>query len=223
MDGIEIQIIVSNRRSLALEITRRAEVLVRAPHGISESSIHEFVRKKIAWIRKKILLMQQHRVRYQQQLVDGSRLLFLGKEYPLSIQEGQIRPLFFLNGFFLPAVQKHRAKHIIIDWYRFEAAKYITKRVRVLSERHKLHSGRIRITSAMTRWGSCAHNGNLNFSWRIMMAPSWIVEYVIAHELAHLTVKNHSKLFWQRLDVLYPEHKKAHQWLKDHGSRLHIL
>jgi predicted metal-dependent hydrolase len=216
------QVVVSRRTTLALEINDRAEVVVRAPFGLSDQTIEQFIHQKARWIREHIERILKIRTRHPLPVYqNGALFLFFGQEYPLHFVHHN-KPLFFKDGFFLPEIQRHHARELMTNWYRLEAKKWLTKRVHELASRHHIVYTNIRITGAMTRWGSCGPGGTLNFSWRIIMAPHNIVDYVIAHELAHVSIKNHSQRFWRRVEELYGDYKTAHQWLKDHGSRLKL-
>lgn len=216
-----LHIIRSNRRTLALEVNDQAEIVVRSPRSVDEQTIHNFVASKARWIKKQLakILKQGPRAAYTYK--DGELLLYLGEHYPLRLVSEQ-RSFYFNNGFFLSEIQHHRAKEIIINWYKKEAKKHLQARTKTLAARHHLAFRAIRITGATTRWGSCGHRGTLNFSWRIIMAPPAIIDYVISHELAHLSIKNHSQKFWQHVKEICPAYEAAHQWLKDHGSRLKL-
>jgi len=78
------------------------------------------------------------------------------------------------------------------------------------------------ITSARTRWGSCSQEGALSFAWRLIMAPLPIIDYVVVHELAHIQVKNHSKRFWNKLNVLMPDYRQRIEWLERNGHLLSL-
>jgi hypothetical protein len=80
----------------------------------------------------------------------------------------------------------------------------------------------LRITSARRRWGSCGPKGTLNFSWRLVMAPPPVIDYVIVHELAHLEIRNHSRLFWERVARWSPDYKQQQAWLKANGRLLSL-
>jgi predicted metal-dependent hydrolase len=80
---------------------------------------------------------------------------------------------------------------------------------------------RIALKDTRSRWGSCSADGRLNFSWRLIFAPPEILEYLAAHEVAHLKELNHSPRFWSIVASLYPDYKKAEAWLKRHGASLH--
>ena len=80
---------------------------------------------------------------------------------------------------------------------------------------------RISMRDTRSRWGSCSRAGNLNFSWRLVMAPENVLDYVVAHEVAHLRELNHSARFWTLVDTLCPDVKDARWWLRTHGAALH--
>ena len=126
------------------------------------------------------------------------------------------------NGFILNTKSSTRVRILIIGWYKMEAKRKITERVGWCARRFGLSFKSIKITSAEKRWGSCGTSGNLNFSWRLIMAPTSVIDYVIIHELAHLEHKNHSKVFWNSVKVMYSNYEKAKNWLKLNEGTLNI-
>ena len=80
----------------------------------------------------------------------------------------------------------------------------------------------IRITDARQRWGSCTHKGGLSFSWRLIQAPPEIVDYVVVHELVHISQPDHSKKFWDKIRKIMPDFEQRRNWLKDHEWLLKI-
>ncbi|WFT78423.1 MULTISPECIES: M48 family metallopeptidase [unclassified Methylobacterium] len=80
---------------------------------------------------------------------------------------------------------------------------------------------RLTVRDTRSRWGSCSASGHLNFSWRLILAPPFVLDYLAAHEVAHLAEMNHSDRFWSLLDRLYPRVEEAERWLKRHGTELH--
>ena len=83
--------------------------------------------------------------------------------------------------------------------------------------------GRITLRDTRSRWGSCTSRGDLMYSWRLIMAPPHILDYVAAHEVAHLVEMNHSASFWDVVHGLYPDFESARLWLRDHGGALHRI
>ena len=116
-------------------------------------------------------------------------------------------------------------------------APHVTRRVREFLEaearkdlaaavqRHTAALGvtakRITVRDTKSRWGSCSARGTLSFSWRLIMAPAFVLDYLAAHEVAHLRELNHSHRFWRLVFELCPRTEEAERWLKHHGSELH--
>ena len=93
--------------------------------------------------------------------------------------------------------------------------------------RHAAHFGvrvrRITLRDTTSRWGSCTSSGTLNFSWRLIMAPPFVLDYLAAHEVAHLVHMNHSSAFWNAVGKLSKDVQTAEAWLKTHGANLHRI
>lgn len=104
--------------------------------------------------------------------------------------------------------------------YRKAAHEYIPARVAYF---HQFTGGsydKVTIRNQKTRWGSCSSSGTLSFNYRLMLAPPRILDYVVVHELCHLTHMDHSPAFWQAVENVLPDYKERKQWLKEHGSEL---
>lgn len=104
--------------------------------------------------------------------------------------------------------------------YKEAARSYIPKRVAYY---HAMTGGdycRITIRDQKTRWGSCSSRGTLSFNWRLMLAPPAVLDYVVVHELCHLTHMNHSPAFWQAVEAVCPDYRNLRKWLKEHGNEL---
>lgn len=109
------------------------------------------------------------------------------------------------------------------DHLKTEARREISAQVGVLTDRTGLKAGRITVRDQVSRWGSCAANGNLSFNWRLICAKPDILTYVVAHEVAHLRHMNHSPAFWSLTEELAPGSRKARAWLREHGAALHRI
>jgi predicted metal-dependent hydrolase len=105
-------------------------------------------------------------------------------------------------------------------WYRDQARTILKKHATAQAANMGLSFGALRITGAQKRWGSCSSKGNLNFSFRIVMAPEEVIRYVVLHELCHLVEQNHSRRFWSLIESNMPEYRKHRTWLGDNGYRL---
>lgn len=93
----------------------------------------------------------------------------------------------------------------------------MSERVAHYAHEYELHYGQVRVTSALTRWGSCSGRNNLSFPWRLMMAPPEVIDYVVVHELAHTVHKNHSPRFWGLVESIMPEWRVHRMHLKENG------
>lgn len=217
MTSIKIdQIIRSKRKSIALVVTRDARLVVRAPLLASRRHIEKLVSEKSDWILKRVVEAMSNRHKTKpKKFISGEKFLYLGKMYELQIVDDPKDFLKLGDKFFLSFGNRKQAKQIFIDWYKKSAKKIIPERVDLYASRHGFKYIKIRITSAQGRWGSCSHRGNLNFSWRLIMAPLEVIDYVIIHELAHLKHRNHSKKFWADVEVHCPNHKEHKKWLRE--------
>ena len=130
--------------------------------------------------------------------------------------------LDFKDEFLLSKKYLSYAKNIFIIWYKRRAYEKISQRVRWYAQKRGLKYNKINITNAQKRWGSCSHQGNLSFAWRLIMAPLAIIDSVVIHELVHLEVKNHSKAFWNKVGSLDKEYKEHKDWLKNNGYLLRL-
>jgi len=107
--------------------------------------------------------------------------------------------------------------------YREAAKDYIPKRVEYYHQFTGGNYQKITIRDQKTRWGSCSSNGTLSFSFRLMLAPPRVLDYVVVHELCHLTHMNHSKEFWNMVENILPDYKEHRKWLKENGHTLRII
>ncbi len=111
----------------------------------------------------------------------------------------------------------------VMDWLKREARRDLQAAVARHTEAlGRKHTG-LRVGDARSRWGSCTAAGVLTFSWRLVLAPSHVLDYLAAHEVAHLAEMNHGPDFWALVDRLDPRHRAARAWLKQHGAGLHAV
>ena len=106
--------------------------------------------------------------------------------------------------------------------YRQAAKEYIPKRVAYYAQLLDVTYATISIRDQKTRWGSCSSKGNLSFSWRLILAPPKVLDYVVVHELCHRKEMNHSPHFWALVESLVPDYKIHRQWLKENGEKLRV-
>ncbi len=201
------------RKTLALYV-RDGHVEVRAPLKVSQRVIDAFVNDKAAWLNDKLAasrLRQSQRAAFA--LDYGSTLLVLGVEYPIVASASAVG----FDGAAMslpPDLSSEQVMAACANAYRQLAKRALPGRVRHWSATMGVAPTAVKINGAQTRWGSCSAKGNLNFSWRLMMAEPAVIDYVVVHELAHLTQMNHSPRFWAIVQATLPDYRQRQQRLK---------
>lgn len=109
----------------------------------------------------------------------------------------------------------------IADHLKREARRDITAAVRRYARALGVEIGRITLRDTASRWGSCSAKGDLSFSWRLILAPPFVLDYLAAHEVAHRLELNHGPAFWRTVEGIYPARREAEAWLRHHGASLH--
>lgn len=214
------QLIRSRRKTIAILIQRDGKVIVRAPLRASLKAINAFVESKSAWIIEKKALAAQYVPAPARQFTNGEKFWLLGKHIPLRIVDGQRAALRLGEEFLLARKAQPHARGFFERWYKAQALGVLSERVNLFAVQHGFRYEKLRISSARTRWGSCSSRGTLSFSWRLVMAPPEVIDYVVIHELAHLRVKNHSPAFWAEVARLMPGYKSSREWLRKNGRFL---
>ena len=204
---MDVNITTSWRKSLSLRFDRDGVLQVKAPKLTSKRSIDAFIKKHQVWIEK-----QSEKIQKQQ--VDKKWYLF-GEEIIES------HPHSSTLSWILSLPKGKEAAKLSL-FYKSQAKQYIPDRCKELADQHGFQYNKLRITSAMTRWGSCSSKKNLNFSYRLIMAPKEAIDYVIIHELCHLRQMNHGPKFWREVSDIMPEYKKYEKHLRDEGWRYRV-
>jgi predicted metal-dependent hydrolase len=222
IDGQPVTISVrvnARARSYRLSLPHsRGPVLTLPPHG-KWSEAEAFLLRQHNWLAARIKRAPQ-----AASFVDGGVVPLRGIDHRI-IGTGKLRGRVELaedDGemvLLVPGEAAHQARRLT-DWLKDEA-------LADLSERSAYHAGRlgvsvktIKMRSQASRWGSCSSSGNINYNWRLVLAPPFVLDYVAAHEVAHLVEMNHSAAFWATVTRTLPEMEKGRAWLKAHGRQL---
>ena len=195
-------------------------MVVRAPKRASPQFIETLVGQRQDWIKKALSRFGQTAA--PKQFIEGELFLYLGKEYGLRILESYRSRLVFDNAFYISRLKLGQAKKLFKEWYKQQAQIILTERAKFFSAQMHVTYNKITVRDTSSRWGSCSTKGNINFSYRLIMAPQDILDYVVVHELAHLVHHNHSKLFWRFVQTHYPSFSQARLWLRKQGANLKI-
>jgi predicted metal-dependent hydrolase len=212
------------RKTISLQISNKSELVIAAPYFTPIDEINRFVQEKQNWINKTIQKHKEEAIKNKaKEYISGEIFYYLGKSYPLEVFFEPFETagvVFWNNCFYLNTREnKDLQKYYFVSWYKNKLREYILHRIDFFSRMLKLQYGNITITSAEKRWGSCSGDDNLAFSFRLIMAPPDIIDYVIVHELTHIKEKNHSPKFWKQVEAVMPEYKKPRNWLKDNHHK----
>lgn len=194
--------------------------VVIAPSQRDAKAAEKFVKAKAEWLENQLLKQPE-----TLSLTPGSVIPIEGVPHELVLPDGKGRTKR-IDG---PSPQlaspgSDLTFHDRVERYlRMLARKMIAERVEVHAGRLKVDPRRITIRDTRTRWGSCSSKGHLNFSWRLILAPPEILDYVVAHEVAHLIEMNHSGAFWTLVEQSYGPHTRARTWLRQNGRQLHAV
>jgi predicted metal-dependent hydrolase len=216
--GID-RIVRSKRRTLTLIVENDGSLTVRAPLRVSGKMISEFVEGNSLWIEKKRAQARLITSVPPKQYVPGELFPFLGQSHALEVVKDQKKALLLDGNFKLAESAQASAQKAFEVWYRKQARRIITEHAVLFAAQYDFQYEKIRISSARTRWGSCSPSGTLSFSWRLILTPMEVVDYVIIHELVHTLVHNHSKRFWKKVEKILPDYKEYNKWLRKNGRK----
>jgi hypothetical protein len=224
MDFADVKLIKSPRRkSMSLQVTKDADVVMRMPSLMPEFMAKKFWQKNFDWVDKQLKKRQKElQENPPRSFSHGEEFYYLGNKVRLHIVEAQWKPLEFKDHFYISKRFTDNAKGLLKIWYESEAFKVISKRVRHYAEQHNWKYQQIRLSNAETRWGSCSSRGTMRFSWKLVMAPLAVIDYVVVHELAHLKHLNHSSKFWREVEQMMPVYRVHRRWLKRNGHLLEL-
>lgn len=222
--NISCKIIRSKRKTLALQVHRDGSVVVRAPLSTMNHEISHFVEKMKKWIEKQQRYFKELPRQQQRMLAHGATYPLLGTQYPIKIANEAAKPemKFKDHTWHITCSTEQEGKKLLEAWYKKRARVVFKDRLDHIAKTHNMPYRSLKLSSARTRWGSCSRNKNINLTWRLIMAPLEIIDYVIVHELSHTIHMDHSKKFWNHVQSIMPNHLKYKDWLKDHGRSLHI-
>lgn len=211
----------ARRLTLRVSRTRRA-VIVTLPLQCDLDEAGTFLNRHIDWVRARLDSLPNH-IPFEDQAAvplrgELHRIAFAGgvRTRIISIdRETRKHPTILIPG------PKDLAANRLTRWLFEQAKSDLEKSVAKHAEPLSLKAKRIAIRDQTSRWGSCSTTGALSFSWRLILAPSFVLDYVAAHEVAHLVEMNHGPKFWALVKKIRPEFEVAKQWLQVRGPDLH--
>ena len=223
--GIEVTLFKSQRaKSLNITIKPFSGVRVSVPASISFEKAKEATKQRIEWIKSHLSKMQKAEDLFTVFKLD-TKFQTRTHHLQLRVSENEILKSTVRNNLIDVSIPQSNAvedaevqneiRRAIERAWRKEAKEYLPKRVSDLANIHKFEFNKVSVKNSKTRWGSCSFDNSINLSLHLMRLPDYLVDYVILHELVHTKIKNHSRDFWQLLDLVSGNAKKLDREVKE--------
>jgi predicted metal-dependent hydrolase len=208
-------------RRMTLRISRAdGSVTLTMPRGTPVREGLAFAADREEWLRRHLgdiraTLGGQHGLRF------GATVSFRGE--PLTLVPAKVRrPMIQGQDLFLPDGED-RVGARVQAFLKATARDVLAEATDQHAKRIGRQWGRLTLRDTKGRWGSCSPRGDLMYSWRLIMAPEDVLDYVVVHEVAHLAQMNHSPAFWAVVAELMPEYERSRAWLRTNGASLHAV
>lgn len=212
----------AKRKHVTITVERDRAVVVHAPTGVPDEKLKQLVDSKRQWLFEKLHDAQKYQsvAPPGKELVNGESALYLGRAYRIELVDAADTGVRFAGKFLIPRSRASARKQVLRQWYVERAQEKILPRVREHAKRLGVTYRKAKIGDSRFRWGSCTPGDNLNFNWRLIKAPMFVIDYVVIHELAHLIEANHTPRFWSIVAAQTATMDRARQWLRENGQRL---
>ncbi len=195
----------ARRASVCVAPGEPVEVVL--PQRMAERHVAEILAEKQQWIRRQLRRVSAFEAREDELGLDRPGVVWV-HGHPVTVDD-QLTP------------SERSSEESVLRWYRREARRRIARLLEREARLLEVAPGRLSIRDPKTRWGSCSSGGGLSFSWRLLLAPLAVLDYVVVHELCHLRELNHSPAFWRHLERARPAHRVQSDWLGRYGHELH--
>src|SRR4051812_18094752 len=217
----------SARRSIGFAIDSTG-LTITAPRWVTLADIETAITEKQRWIFAKLIEWQtrvEQRALPKVDWKDGAQVPYLGQPVRVKLGSPQGTLAFSVADAALQLplplqADPQQIKDRVQGWLQGEAKRLFGERLAIYAEKLGVNYRTYALSSAATRWGSCSSDGKIRLNWRLIHFPLSIIDYVVAHELAHLREMNHSPRFWQTVESIFPEFREARQTLKSHPPEL---
>lgn len=215
MDKIEYALVRTNSRAISISV-KNGVVKVRSPRFLSKWLIDRFVKNNLVWIKESLEKESQDRRTYEA----GDSFLFLNESYTIKLaSQEQKENIVIIDDEVVFNREILSPKDAALDFYREKTLEMVGEFIGAFGidiERRK-----IVVKLYQSKWGSLSAK-SIAFNLKLAMAPKEVVKYVVAHELTHIKVFNHSKKFWQKLAEIYPDYRQQRKWIRDNSTNLKI-
>ena len=212
------KIVRCKRKSIALIIENSGNFIVRCPFSATQKSVQDFILKKSNWIIRKRKLSKNHNFK-QLKIETNEKLNICDKTYTIELYNN-VRVKLSNDVIYVPYID---SKQKFINFLKGYAKILLQPKLEKLSSDLNLNYKSMSISSAKTCWGSCGANNKIHFSYKLILCPEKVVDYIIIHELCHTKVKNHSSSFWKLVKEKCPDYQQSEKWLKDNRGIINLI
>ncbi len=217
-------------KRIKIRLSHTKEILIVSPKKISNSTIQEILSRHSSWIESKLHEINiNHNIRKKNPIDENTLILYRGNQLtiknditlnPFSLKLHDQYISINLNHIRSLENYQNILRDLILNWYFSKAHTIIPERTEYFSKIMNAPYNKISIRNQKSRWGSCSTKKNLNFNWRLILAPKQILDYLVVHELSHLFEMNHSQKFWNIVEKYCPDYQSHEHWLKKNGHLL---
>lgn len=204
-------------RRLIMRLSRdRSGVVITLPPRVGRGEALEFAKKSSRWIVERLTAEPAGRP-----LRAGAEILLRGELRQIQHLGSRRGTVKLSENAVIVAGDAAHLQRRLIDWLKAEAKRDLVAASEFYAKAMDVRFHRLSVRDQKSRWGSCTSDGTLSYSWRLVLAPPFVLDYVAAHEVAHLRHMNHGRGFWRLVLSHCPNASRAKTWLKKHGAELH--
>ena len=212
---IKVRLNPRARRMIVKVNPATGEISITAPTRAGAAAALDFARREQGWI-----MGQLAKALAPVALAPGATIPFRGVPHDVVSAARGPAPVWRDKNAIMVRGDNGHAPRRLLDFLKREARELLAERALEHAARLGVKPSRITVRDTLSRWGSCSSTRSLSFSWRLILAPEFVLDYVVAHEVAHLREMNHSARFWAHVRTLVPDLEKPQAWLKSHGREL---
>jgi predicted metal-dependent hydrolase len=223
LDGMTVPVKTGgNSRRATLTIERDGSLRLRAAEDVDRVELETFLASKRDWIYQK--LAEKEVLRYEpitKELVDGEGFLYIGRSHRLRIAPGDAGRVRLEGGrLLLPEALRAKGHAAIIGWYQRRGCEWLRPRVQQWAQRLRVQPGALEVADLGYKWGTATPGGRIRIHWAVMQLSPGLIDYVLAHELAHLREPHHGPTFWELLGRAVPDYEERKAQLARIGAGL---
>lgn len=226
---ITFNLIYRKRKTMSIEVETTGEVTVIAPVGTFTDDVVEKVRSRAGWIVSKQYESKFiNDTKINREAVSGESYMYLGRNYCLDVildeKLDTITVKLFQGKFVLSTYTRDEdlIKNAMENWYREKTLAKVKERIEYYKSYFNDEVTDVKVKEQKKRWASCTSKNKLLFNWRCVMAPAFVLDYIVVHEMCHMEYKNHSKDFWNRVCTVMPDYDSRRTWLRNNGMKMDI-